>query len=129
MRIGGLAGQVLQRLGGVPQQLGAADLYPSLERGTIDAVEWLGPYDDEKLGFFRVARFYYYPAWWEGAASTHLFVNLDQWNALPAPTKRRCGPPARRRRTGWSRATTRAAPRRCAGWWRRARSSAPSRAS
>ena len=83
MRIGGLAGQVLQRLGGVPQQLGAADLYPSLERGTIDAVEWLGPYDDEKLGFFRVARFYYYPAWWEGAASTHLFVNLDQWNALP----------------------------------------------
>jgi TRAP-type mannitol/chloroaromatic compound transport system substrate-binding protein len=85
MRIGGLAGQVLQRLGGVPQQLGAADLYPSLERGTIDAVEWLGPYDDEKLGFFRVARFYYYPAWWEGAASTHLFVNLDQWNALPRP--------------------------------------------
>ena len=83
MRIGGLAGQVLQRLGGVPQQLGAADLYPSLERGTIDAVEWLGPYDDEKLGFFRVARFYYYPAWWEGAATTHLFVNLDQWNALP----------------------------------------------
>ncbi len=83
MRIGGLAGQVLQRLGGVPQQLGAADLCPSLERGTIDAVEWLGPYDDEKLGFFRVARFYYYPAWWEGAASTHLFVNLDQWNALP----------------------------------------------
>ncbi len=83
MRIGGLAGTVLQRLGGVPQQLGAADLYPALERGTIDAVEWLGPYDDEKLGFFRVARFYYYPAWWEGAASTHFFVNLDQWNALP----------------------------------------------
>jgi len=83
MRIGGLAGQVLARVGGVPQQLAGGDLYPALERGTIDAVEWLGPYDDEKLGFHRVAPFYYYPAWWEGAANTHLFVNLDQWNALP----------------------------------------------
>jgi len=83
MRIGGLAGTVLSRVGGVPQQLAGGDLYPSLERGTIDAVEWLGPYDDEKLGFHRVAPFYYYPAWWEGAANTHLFVNLEQWNALP----------------------------------------------
>jgi TRAP-type mannitol/chloroaromatic compound transport system substrate-binding protein len=83
MRIGGLAGQVLSRLGGVPQQLGAADLYPGLERGTIDAAEWLGPYDDEKLGFVRVAPFYHYPAWWEGGASTYFYVNLDQWNALP----------------------------------------------
>ena len=83
MRIGGLAGTVLSRVGGVPQQLAGGDLYPALERGTIDAVEWLGPYDDEKLGFHRVAPFYYYPAWWEGAANTHLFVNLDQWNALP----------------------------------------------
>jgi len=83
MRIGGLAGQVLSRLGGVPQQLGAGDLYPGLERGTIDAAEWLGPYDDEKLGFVRVAPFYHYPAWWEGGASTYFYVNLDQWNALP----------------------------------------------
>ncbi|MCK8786607.1 TRAP transporter substrate-binding protein DctP [Roseomonas sp. NAR14] len=84
MRIGGIGGQVVQKLGGVPQQLAGGDIYPALERGTIDAVEWLGPYDDEKLGFQRVARFYYYPAWWEGAAMTHLFVNLDQWNSLPA---------------------------------------------
>ena len=83
MRIGGLAGTVLQRLGGVPQQLAGGDLYPALERGTIDALEWLGPYDDEKLGFHRVAQYYYYPAWWEGAANTHLFVNLEQWNGLP----------------------------------------------
>ena len=87
MRIGGLAGTVLSRLGGVPQQLAGGDIYPALERGTIDAVEWLGPYDDEKLGFNRVAQYYYYPAWWEGAANTHLFVNLDQWNALPKSYK------------------------------------------
>jgi TRAP-type mannitol/chloroaromatic compound transport system substrate-binding protein len=72
-----------QRLGGVPQQLGAADLYPSLERGTIDAVEWLGPYDDEKLGFFRVARFYYYPAWWEGRGHDAFLRQPRPWNALP----------------------------------------------
>ena len=87
MRIAGLGGTVLQRLGGVPQQLAGGDLYPALERGTIDAVEWLGPYDDEKLGFNKVAPFYYYPAWWEGAANTHLFINLAQWNALPASYK------------------------------------------
>lgn len=83
MRIAGLAGQVLQRLGCVPQQLPGGDLYPALERGTIDAVEWAGPYDDERLGFNRVAPFYYYPAWWEGTAMTHLFVNKDKWNELP----------------------------------------------
>ncbi len=85
MRIAGLGGTVLQRVGGVPQQLAGGDLYPALERGTLDAVEWLGPYDDEKLGFHRVAPYYYYPAWWEGAANTHLFINQDQWKALPRP--------------------------------------------
>ena len=87
MRIAGLGGTVLSRVGGVPQQLAGGDLYPALERGTIDAVEWLGPYDDEKLGFHKVAPYYYYPAWWEGAANTSLMVNLDQWNALPASYK------------------------------------------
>jgi TRAP-type mannitol/chloroaromatic compound transport system substrate-binding protein len=84
MRIAGLGGMVLQRLGAVPQQLAGGDLYPALERGTIDAVEWLGPYDDEKLGLNKVAPFYYFPAWWEGAANTSLFVNLAAWEALPA---------------------------------------------
>ncbi|MFL4992027.1 MAG: TRAP transporter substrate-binding protein, partial [Microvirga sp.] len=77
MRIAGLGGTVLSRVGGVPQQLAGGDLYPALERGTIDAVEWLGPYDDEKLGFVKVAKNYYYPGWWEGAAQGTNFINLD----------------------------------------------------
>src|SRR3546814_12299002 len=66
MRIGGFAGKVLVKLGLVPQQIAGGDIYPSLEKGTIDATEWVGPYDDEKLGFNKVAKYYYYPAWWEG---------------------------------------------------------------
>ncbi|MDH4982485.1 ABC transporter substrate-binding protein [Hyphomicrobium sp. D-2] len=83
MRIGGLAGAVIAKLGGVPQQIAGGDIYPSLEKGTIDAAEWVGPYDDEKLGFSKVARYYYYPGWWEGQAMLHFFINMDQWNALP----------------------------------------------
>ena len=83
MRIGGFAGNVLQRLGVVPQQIPGGDIYPSLEKGTIDAAEWVGPYDDEKLGFHKVARYYYYPGWWEGGAMLHMFINTDKWNSLP----------------------------------------------
>jgi len=83
MRIAGLAGQVLAKLGVVPQQIAGGDIYPALEKGTIDAAEWVGPYDDEKLGFQKVAQFYHYPGWWEGGPMLHLFVNLDKWNALP----------------------------------------------
>ncbi|MBC7833176.1 MAG: twin-arginine translocation signal domain-containing protein, partial [Hyphomicrobium sp.] len=83
MRIGGLAGAVISRLGAVPQQIAGGDIYPALEKGTIDAAEWVGPYDDEKLGFSKVAKFYYYPGWWEGQAMLHFFINLDKWNALP----------------------------------------------
>ncbi|MCK8783080.1 TRAP transporter substrate-binding protein DctP [Roseomonas sp. NAR14] len=83
-RIGGLAGHVFQRLGSVPQQIAAGDIYPSLERGTIDAAEWIGPYDDEKLGLYKVAPYYYYPGWWEGTGILHLFVNKPAWEALPA---------------------------------------------
>jgi TRAP-type mannitol/chloroaromatic compound transport system substrate-binding protein len=82
-RIGGTGGQVLARLGVVPQQIAPADIYPSLEKGTLDAVEFVGPYDDEKLGFNKVAKFYYYPGFWEGGAMLHLCVNLEQWNRLP----------------------------------------------
>ena len=84
MRIGGLGGTLLSRLGVVPQQLAAGDIYPSLERGVIDATEFVGPYDDEKLGFVQVAPYYYYPGFWEGSAELSYFVNKDQWNALPA---------------------------------------------
>jgi TRAP-type mannitol/chloroaromatic compound transport system substrate-binding protein len=81
-RIGGYAGRVLQKLGCVPQQIAGGDIYPALEKGTIDAAEWVGPYDDEKLGFNKVAQFYYYPGWWEGAAMLHNFINIDKWNSL-----------------------------------------------
>ncbi len=83
MRIGGLAGRVLTKLGSVPQQIAGGDIYPSLEKGTIDAAEWVGPYDDEKLGFYKVAPHYYYPGWWEGGAALHFFINKAKWAELP----------------------------------------------
>ncbi len=85
MRIGGLAGQVLAKLGVVAQQLAGGDIYPALERGTIDAAEWVGPYDDEKLGFNKVAKFYYYPGWWEGGPELSFLVNDKKWAELPKP--------------------------------------------
>jgi TRAP-type mannitol/chloroaromatic compound transport system substrate-binding protein len=86
-RVAGLAGQVFQRLGAVPTQVPAADIYPSLERGTLDAVEFVGPHDDEKLGFVRVARNYYAPGFWEAGAHLHLIVNQRAFDALPAAYK------------------------------------------
>ena len=83
MRIGGFAGTVLAKLGAVPQQIPGGDIYPSLEKGTIDAAEWVGPYDDEKLGFYKVAKNYYYPGWWEGGPELDLFVNTKAWSELP----------------------------------------------
>ncbi|MCB1939685.1 MAG: TRAP transporter substrate-binding protein [Rhodocyclaceae bacterium] len=83
IRVGGFAGKVLSKLGAVPQQIPGADIYPSLEKGTIDAAEWIGPYDDEKLGFQKVAQYYYYPGWWEGGPNLSLYVSLDKFNALP----------------------------------------------
>ncbi|MBQ0822306.1 TRAP transporter substrate-binding protein [Microvirga terrae] len=83
IRIAGIAGMVMQKLGAVPQQIPGGDIYPSLERGTIDAAEWVGPYDDEKLGFSKVAPYYYYPGFWEGGPAIHLFVNQGKWKELP----------------------------------------------
>jgi TRAP-type mannitol/chloroaromatic compound transport system substrate-binding protein len=83
MRIGGWAGKTLEKLGVVPQQIAGGDIYPALEKGTIDAAEWVGPYDDEKLGFYKIAPYYYYPGWWEGGTANHFQINLDKWNALP----------------------------------------------
>jgi len=82
MRIGGFAGTVMAKLGVVPQQIPGGEIYTALEKGTIDAAEWVGPYDDEKLGFQKIAPYYYYPGWWEGGATLHNFINLDKWNAL-----------------------------------------------
>ncbi|MCD2174039.1 TRAP transporter substrate-binding protein [Rhizobium sp. C4] len=83
MRIAGLAGKILEKVGVVPQQLAGGDIYPALEKGTIDAAEFVGPYDDAKLGFNKVAKYYYYPGFWEGGPVVHAFFNLAKYNALP----------------------------------------------
>jgi TRAP-type mannitol/chloroaromatic compound transport system substrate-binding protein len=83
MRIGGFAGRVMQRLGLVPQQIAGGDIYPALEKGTIDAAEWVGPYDDEKLGFFKVAPHYYAPGWWEAGPQLSFYVGIKEWEKLP----------------------------------------------
>lgn len=83
MRIGGLGGVVFSELGVVPQQIAAGDIYPALEKGTIDAAEWIGPYDDEKLGFYKVAKTYYGPGWWEPGTCLQFFVGKKEWDKLP----------------------------------------------
>ncbi len=83
MRIGGFGGKVLSPLGVVPQQLAAGDIYPSLEKGTIDAAEFVGPYDDEKLGFVKVAPYYYYPGFWEGGPTVSAMFNKAAYDGLP----------------------------------------------
>ncbi len=87
MRIGGMGGKVMEALGVVPQQIPGGDIYPALERGTIDAAEWVGPYDDEKLGLNKVAPFYYYPGFWEGGPTLNFMFNLAKWEELPASYK------------------------------------------
>jgi TRAP-type mannitol/chloroaromatic compound transport system substrate-binding protein len=84
MRIPGMGGEVMDRLGVTVQNLGGGDIYAALERGAIDATEWVGPYDDEKLGFQRAAGFYYYPGWWEPGPSMSFLVNRRAWEQLPA---------------------------------------------
>jgi TRAP-type mannitol/chloroaromatic compound transport system substrate-binding protein len=83
MRIPGLGGQVMSRLGTTVQVLAGGDIYPALERGAIDATEWVGPYDDEKLGFYKVAKLYYYPGGWEPCAGLSFLVNTSAWAKLP----------------------------------------------
>jgi TRAP-type mannitol/chloroaromatic compound transport system substrate-binding protein len=82
MRIPGLGGQVMARIGAVPQALPGGDIYPALERGAIDATEWVGP-DDEKLGFYKIAKNYYYPGWWEPCSMYHVMINQAKWDSLP----------------------------------------------
>ncbi|RIH86058.1 TRAP transporter substrate-binding protein [Calidithermus roseus] len=83
MRIPGIGGQVWSRLGVVPQAIAGGEIYPALERGTVDSAEWVGPYDDEKLGFYKVAKFYYYPGWWEPGPGLSFIVNVNEWKKLP----------------------------------------------
>jgi TRAP-type mannitol/chloroaromatic compound transport system substrate-binding protein len=100
MRIGGYAGLVMAKLGVVAQQVAGGDLYAALEKGTIDAAEWAGPYDDERLGLSKVAPYYYFPGWWEGGAMLHNFINLKSWDAL-TPTYKSILRTASEMANGW----------------------------
>lgn len=83
MRIPGLGGQVMTRLGVNVQTLPGGEIFQALQTGAIDAAEWVGPYDDEKLGLHKAADFYYYPGWWEPGPTLEVQINLDEWNKLP----------------------------------------------
>ena len=87
MRIPGPGGEVMARLGATVQVLAGGDIYLALERGAIDATEWVGPYDDEKLGFHKVAKYYYYPGWWEPGPALSFYVNKEAWEGLSAEFK------------------------------------------
>ena len=87
MRCGGFPGTVLGRMGVIPQNIPGGEIYTSLEKGTIDAAEWVGPYDDQKLGFNKVAPFYYYPGWWEGGPQLDLLINQKAFDALSPENK------------------------------------------
>ena len=88
MRLGGgIFGEAMAKLGVVAQSLPAGDIYQALEKGTLDAAEFVGPYDDEKLGFNKVAPYYYYPGWWEGGADLEFFINNKKYEALSAENK------------------------------------------
>ncbi len=83
MRTAGFGGKVMAKLGVIAQQIAGGDIYPSLERGTIDACEWVGPYDDEKLGFNKVAKYYYTPGVMELEATNQLMISKKAWASLP----------------------------------------------
>jgi TRAP-type mannitol/chloroaromatic compound transport system substrate-binding protein len=85
IRIPGFGAEIFAQMGAVPQQLPGAEIYPALERGAIDAAEWTVPYDDERLGFYKVAPYYYYPGWWEPGPQLTFYVNKEQWEKLPPP--------------------------------------------
>ena len=86
-RIGGFGGKILEPLGVIPQSIPGGDIYPALEKGTVDGAEWVGPYDDMKLGLNKVAPYYYYPGFWEGGTQCDVMINEKAFNSLPAEYK------------------------------------------
>ncbi|MBA3624879.1 MAG: TRAP transporter substrate-binding protein DctP [Methylibium sp.] len=86
-RVGGFAGRVFERMGAVPQNIPGGEIYQALEKGTIDAAEWVAPVDDLKLGFAKVAPYYHYPAWWEGGPQLDFYINTKAWAALTSDYK------------------------------------------
>jgi TRAP-type mannitol/chloroaromatic compound transport system substrate-binding protein len=87
-RMGGFGARVAAKVGVDASTIAGDQIYAALEKGDLDGTEWVGPYDDEKLGFHKVARFYYYPGWWEGTSMSHLFVNKERWQSLPPAYQR-----------------------------------------
>ena len=83
MRVPGFGGKVLERLGVLTQLLAAGEIFEALKTGAIDAAEWVGPFEDEKLKLHEAAAYYYYPGWWDPGSSIEIFINLDEWNGLP----------------------------------------------
>lgn len=83
MRIPGLGGEILRRAGGTPTNIPGAELFTALQTGTIDATEWVGPYNDLAFGLFRAARYYYSPGWHEPGTGLECMINQDAWNSLP----------------------------------------------
>ena len=88
MRVPGIGGMVYDKLGATVQVLGAGEIFPSLEQGVLDAAEFVGPYDDEKLGFQKIAKYYYAPGWQETGSTVALYINLDKWKTLPLKTQK-----------------------------------------
>ncbi len=86
-RTGGFSGVIFEKLGGIAQSIPGGEIYQALEKGTIDAAEWVGPYDDQKLGFNKVAPFYAYPGYWEGGPQLDFFINTKAFNGLSADNK------------------------------------------
>jgi len=86
-RTGGFGGVLMEKIGAIPQNIPGGEIYQSLEKGTIDSAEWIGPYDDEKLGFNKVAPFYAYPGFWEGGPQLDFYVNTKAYEGLSAEYK------------------------------------------
>jgi len=84
MRIPGPGGEILRRAGGTPTNIPGAELFTALQTGTIDATEWVGPYNDLAFGLFRAAKYYYYPGWHETGTGLECMINQEAWNSLPA---------------------------------------------
>jgi TRAP-type mannitol/chloroaromatic compound transport system substrate-binding protein len=82
MRITGLGSRVFERIGGKPSNLPSGEIVKAFERSNIDAAEWVGPYDDSKLGLYKVCKQYAYPGWWEGSSQFSLYVNHRAYDAL-----------------------------------------------
>jgi len=83
MRIPGLGGKVLEKAGGAPVLLAGGEIYTGLERGILDATEWIGPYHDYKMGFYQIAKYYYAPGWHEPGTITEIIFSKEKFEALP----------------------------------------------